>query len=34
MQQPSELVPMIIPTVMIPLTLVSVGVSVAASFIA
>jgi len=31
---PNELVPMIIPTVMIPLTLVSVGISVVASFIA
>ena len=30
----TELVPMIIPTVMIPLTLVSVGISVVASFIA
>lgn len=34
MTTPNELVPMIIPTVMIPLTLVSVGISVVASFIA
>lgn len=34
MTTPNELVPMIIPTVMIPLTMVSVGVSVVASFIA
>ena len=30
----NELVPMILPTVMIPLTLVSVGISVVATFIA
>lgn len=34
MTTPNELVPMIIPTVMIPLTLVSVGFSVVATFIA
>lgn len=34
MNTPNELVPMILPTVMIPLTLVSVGVSVVATFIA
>lgn len=34
MTTPHELVPMIIPTVMIPLTMVSVGLSVVASFIA
>ena len=34
MSTPNELVPMILPTVMIPLTLVSVGISVVASFIA
>jgi outer membrane protein assembly factor BamB len=34
MTTPNELVPMILPTVMIPLTLVSVGISVVASFIA
>ncbi len=34
MSMPNEIVPMILPTVMIPLTLASVGVSVVASFIA
>lgn len=34
MNTPNEIVPMILPTVMIPLTLASVGVSVVASFIA
>ncbi len=34
MTTPNELVPMILPTVMIPLTLVSVGFSVVATFIA